>query len=163
MRHEIRRRNRPPLLLSSGRVNAAGDSPRKHTSNAVTGLFMVTRTSLKSWGGTTCVRAARDCAFKKCCMLSGEFDGSRRNYFFQSIDRFAGSRRLCALAGCRAESRVESQVSSAAADETWGTRRCDRSGSGLESVTWRPDCHAGRPPPWGWNRWLPRGSRMCGP
>jgi hypothetical protein len=27
-------------------------------------------------------RADRDVDFKRCCMLSGEFDGSDRDYFF---------------------------------------------------------------------------------
>jgi hypothetical protein len=38
-------------------------------------------------GGTICVRVDQDDAFKKCCMTSGTYDGSRRNYFFQRIAR----------------------------------------------------------------------------
>ena len=34
----------------------------------------------------TCVHAVRDAAFKKCCVQSGTYDGSRRNYFFPQIE-----------------------------------------------------------------------------
>jgi hypothetical protein len=33
------------------------------------------------------VRAVLDGAFKKCCIRSGSYDGSRRNYFFPRIDK----------------------------------------------------------------------------
>jgi hypothetical protein len=35
----------------------------------------------------TFVRAVLDGAFKKCCMRSGRYDGSRRNYFFPRIEK----------------------------------------------------------------------------
>jgi len=31
----------------------------------------------------TAVRADRGAGFKKCCMRSGRFDGSERNYYFR--------------------------------------------------------------------------------
>jgi hypothetical protein len=31
------------------------------------------------------VRAVPGADFKRCCMLSGEFDGSDRDYFFQVV------------------------------------------------------------------------------
>ncbi len=34
----------------------------------------------------TYVPAAPDAAFKKCCMRSGCYDGSRRNHFFPRIE-----------------------------------------------------------------------------
>ncbi len=40
----------------------------------------------------TRARAAPDADFKRCCMLSGEFDGSDRDYFFQ-VARFRSARR----------------------------------------------------------------------
>ena len=30
-------------------------------------------------------RAAQDADFKRCCMLTGELDGSDRDYFFQVV------------------------------------------------------------------------------
>jgi len=33
----------------------------------------------------TFARAVLDCAFKKCCMRSGGYDGGRRNYFFPRL------------------------------------------------------------------------------
>lgn len=35
----------------------------------------------------TFVRVVLDGAFKKCCMRSGSYDGSRRNYFFPRIEK----------------------------------------------------------------------------
>src|SRR5208282_6309738 len=40
---------------------------------------------MKNSAATTCVPAALDCAFKKCCLKSGRFDGANRNYFFQRM------------------------------------------------------------------------------
>jgi hypothetical protein len=37
--------------------------------------------------GPTYVRAVLDSGFKKCCMRSGSYDGSRRNYFFPRIEK----------------------------------------------------------------------------
>jgi hypothetical protein len=34
---------------------------------------------------TTHVRAYQAADFKNCCMLSGEFDGSDRDHFFQGV------------------------------------------------------------------------------
>ncbi len=47
---------------------------------------MVIRISARSWDVTICVLVAQDSAFKKCCMKTGHFDGSGRNYFFPRID-----------------------------------------------------------------------------
>jgi hypothetical protein len=46
---------------------------------------MVTKSFLRSLDEPTYVRAAPDSGFKKCCMKSGGYDGSRRNYFFQRL------------------------------------------------------------------------------
>jgi hypothetical protein len=46
---------------------------------------MAKKSLSKSSDGTIFVRAAQGEAFKKCCMQSGAFDGSRRNYFFQRV------------------------------------------------------------------------------
>jgi hypothetical protein len=47
---------------------------------------MVTKSFLRSLDGPTYVRAVLDGGFKKCCMRSGSYDGSRRNYFFPRIE-----------------------------------------------------------------------------
>jgi len=47
---------------------------------------MVTKSFLRSSDGPTYVRAVLDSGFKKCCMRSGSYDGSRRNYFFPRIE-----------------------------------------------------------------------------
>jgi hypothetical protein len=47
---------------------------------------MVTRSFLRSLDEPICVRAVLDDAFKKCCIRSGRYDGSRRNYFFPRIE-----------------------------------------------------------------------------
>jgi hypothetical protein len=39
---------------------------------------------MKSWGATTCVRVALDSGFKRCCMRSARYDGTRRNHYFQA-------------------------------------------------------------------------------
>src|SRR6266481_6354612 len=46
---------------------------------------MAIRSFEKSWVVTIRAPAALDAAFKKCCMRSGRFDGSPRNYFFPRI------------------------------------------------------------------------------
>lgn len=45
----------------------------------------MTRNFSKNWDATICVLAAPAAGFKKCCMASGLFDGSRRNYLFPRI------------------------------------------------------------------------------
>ena len=41
-----------------------------------------TPNSSRNSAGTTCARAARAAAFKRCCLQTGRFDGSPRGYFF---------------------------------------------------------------------------------
>jgi hypothetical protein len=38
----------------------------------------------KSWGATTRVLAVQGSGFKRCCMKSGRYDGTRRNHYFQA-------------------------------------------------------------------------------
>jgi hypothetical protein len=47
---------------------------------------METKSFLRSLDGPTYVRAVLDSGFKRCCMPSGSYDGSRRNYFFPRIE-----------------------------------------------------------------------------
>jgi hypothetical protein len=63
---------------------------------------METKSFLKSLDGPTYVHAVRESGFKKCCMRSGKYDGSRRNYFFSAKrNRESGTGRfrvaLCVL------------------------------------------------------------------
>jgi hypothetical protein len=84
---------------------------------------MVTNTSPKSWGGTTCARAAPASAFKKCCMKSGLFDGSRRHYFSPrigaAVTRVASSRSLVQPRGIAACGRIAGIPG--LQSETWDT------------------------------------------
>ena len=75
-----------PILLSSAQVNAAEDIPPKPRSDGETASFTAIKNFLKSWDGRTWVLVGPDAGFKKCCMRSGLFDGSRRNHFCQRID-----------------------------------------------------------------------------
>jgi len=47
------------------------------------GSFMATRNFWKNSAETTSVPADRAAGFKTCCMRSGQFDGSERNYYFR--------------------------------------------------------------------------------
>jgi hypothetical protein len=40
----------------------------------------------------TLARAVQDGAFKKCCMRTGSYDGSRRNYFFPRLEPIESAR-----------------------------------------------------------------------
>jgi hypothetical protein len=74
------------ILLSSVQVNVEEDIPQKPRSGWETASFTVIRNCLKNWDATICVLAVPDAGFKKCCMQSGLFDGSRRNHFFPKIE-----------------------------------------------------------------------------
>ena len=54
-------------------------NPRSSVGSASS---MVTRSFLRSLDEPIYVRAVLDDAFKKCCIRSGRYDGSRRNDFF---------------------------------------------------------------------------------
>ena len=47
---------------------------------------METKSFRRSSDEPISVRAVLGSGFKKCCMLSGHYDGSRRNYFFPRIE-----------------------------------------------------------------------------
>ena len=44
---------------------------------------MEIKNSWKNWAGMTCAPAALRGGFKRCCMGTGLYDGSNRNYFFR--------------------------------------------------------------------------------
>jgi hypothetical protein len=46
---------------------------------------MEKRNCSKNWGATIPALAGPASGFKKCCMLSGEFDGSDRHDFFPGL------------------------------------------------------------------------------
>ena len=51
------------------------------TSSAATGSSASTPNSSKSSAGTTCARAARVAAFRRCCRRTGRFDGVQADYY----------------------------------------------------------------------------------
>jgi hypothetical protein len=53
--------------------------------------FMATSSWSKSSAATIYVHVAPDAGFKACCMESGAYDGSNRDYYFQGVA--AGWRR----------------------------------------------------------------------
>ena len=85
-----------PILLSGGELSCE----TRHTSNST--AFEVTskrrkgfpsETSvkrgdrrvhggMKNSGGMIYARAARDAAFKRCCLKAGRYDGALRSYYF---------------------------------------------------------------------------------
>jgi hypothetical protein len=72
-------------LLSRSRVNDGRVSLPSHASNAECALLAATKSLERSSVATTRARASLGGDFKNCCMLSGEFDGSDRNHFFQRV------------------------------------------------------------------------------
>ena len=66
-------------------ASAARDSRPRPTSSEAFDSFMETSSSLKNSGATTCALAVQDAAFKKCCLRSGRYDGSKRNHFFPRL------------------------------------------------------------------------------
>src|SRR6185503_19322328 len=51
---------------------------------------MAGRSFTKSSAATTSARAAQGAGFKNCCLRSGRFDGSPRNYFFPGVVQHCG-------------------------------------------------------------------------
>jgi hypothetical protein len=70
-------------VLSRSVANVETASRPKPMSSAVIESWAVAKNSLRN--SVAMIRARADLAadFKRCCMLSGEFDGSDRHYFFR--------------------------------------------------------------------------------
>jgi hypothetical protein len=51
-------------------------------SNAANASSTAARSYWRSSAETTPVRAAQDGVFKKCCMKTGDYDGSLRDHYF---------------------------------------------------------------------------------
>jgi len=49
--------------------------------SAATGSSTVTKNCWSASAGTTHAHAAPDAGFKRCCMTSGQMDGSERDYY----------------------------------------------------------------------------------
>jgi hypothetical protein len=62
--------------------------------NVACDLCAATKIYARNLGATISVRADPAGAFKRCCLRSGRYDGSERNYFFPRIDT-KKERRLC--------------------------------------------------------------------
>ena len=72
-------------LLSRSPVNEGRASLPRLGSNAEGASLAATKSSERSSVGTIHARASLAGDFKNCCMLSGEFDGSDRDHFFQRV------------------------------------------------------------------------------
>jgi hypothetical protein len=73
-------------LLSRLLASVARASPPRHTSSEANESWAAARSCSRSSGATIRVPVAPAADFKRCCMLSGELDGSDRDYFFQIED-----------------------------------------------------------------------------
>src|SRR5580698_2536147 len=78
-----------PILLSSAVASAARDSHRKRASSADSGSSTATRNCWKNLDGTILVPVDPVVDFKNCCLHTGDYDGERRNYFFQGLGKGA--------------------------------------------------------------------------
>jgi hypothetical protein len=83
VRHEAQHRNRRPPLLSSTVASVVAATHRRPGSRRAGASSTAKRNCSRSWDETTPAPAARHDAFKDCCMKSGRFDGSERDYYFQ--------------------------------------------------------------------------------
>jgi hypothetical protein len=72
-------------LLSRSPVNDGRVSLPSHGSNAERASLAASKSSQRSSAAMTHARASLGGDFKNCCMLSGEFDGSDRDHFFQRV------------------------------------------------------------------------------
>jgi len=72
-------------LVSRSPVNDGRASLPRLGSNAERASLAATKSSVRSSVATTHARASLAGDFKNCCMLSGEFDGSERDHFFQRV------------------------------------------------------------------------------
>jgi len=68
-------------LLSSAAVSGERASRPKLKLKKAIELSMERKNSWKNSGGMTCVHAAQDAGFKRCCLRTGKYDGGNRNYF----------------------------------------------------------------------------------
>ena len=64
-------------------MNAAGDSRRRLMSSAVIASWVVAKNSSRNSVAMIPAPCGLGADFKRCCMLSGEFDGSDRDYYFR--------------------------------------------------------------------------------
>ena len=83
--HENQKPTPRQRVLSRPRVNVERDSLLRRESRRGIASFAAPKSSLKSLVEMTYVPAARPVDFKNCCMISGEYDGSDRHYFFQGV------------------------------------------------------------------------------
>lgn len=72
------------MLSRSPVSDGRGSRPRRALSADCASLA-ATRSSERNSAATTRAPASQAADFKNCCMLSGEFDGSDRDHFFQRV------------------------------------------------------------------------------
>jgi hypothetical protein len=83
--HATQERTPRRRLLSRSPVNDGRVSLPSHGSSADRASLAATKSSERSSVATIHARASPGGDFKNCCMLSGEFDGSDRDHFFQGV------------------------------------------------------------------------------
>lgn len=83
--HATQKRAPRGRMLSRSPVSGERASLRRLASNAARAWLAATKSSVRSSVATIRVRAFLVADFKNCCLLSGEFDGSGRHYFFQRV------------------------------------------------------------------------------
>ena len=54
---------------------------RDESQARLSAWFIARKSSSRSWAGMTSVHAAPAVGFKKCCMPTGQYDGSRRKHY----------------------------------------------------------------------------------
>ena len=82
VRHANQKRTPRNRLLSRSVANVVKAFRRKLMLNAVIASWVGVRSFWKNSVAMIRARADPGGDFKRCCMLSGEFDGSDRDYFF---------------------------------------------------------------------------------
>jgi len=80
--HTLLRRRAHSGALLSGRASAVAATPPKRRWSAGGASSTERRSCWRSWAETTSVLVAQAAAFKRCCLNSGRYDGSRRDDYF---------------------------------------------------------------------------------
>jgi hypothetical protein len=83
--HEIQTQASRPILVSKTQANVVRDFHPKQWSRKVIELLTEIKNYWKSSVAMISVHVDQPVGFKQCCMLTGEYDGSDRDHFFQGM------------------------------------------------------------------------------
>lgn len=83
--HATQERTPRRRLVSRSPVNEGRVSPPRRGSNVERASLAATKSSERSSAEMIHAHVSRAGDFKNCCMLTGEFDGSDRDHFFQRV------------------------------------------------------------------------------